>query len=63
MLAAMKTSDLTDRIQDFQKRATKSARDACEATDEYVHENVWTSVACAVALGCVLGFLLGRSFD
>jgi len=59
----MKTSDLTDRLQDFQKRATKSARNVCEATDEYVHENVWMSVAVAAALGCVLGFVLGRSGD
>jgi ElaB/YqjD/DUF883 family membrane-anchored ribosome-binding protein len=59
----MKTSDLTDRIQDIQKRATESARNACQATDDYVHENVWMSVGFAAALGCVLGFLLGRSGD
>lgn len=63
MLARMKTSDLTDKLQDFQKRATETARDACQATDEYVHDNVWMSVAFAAALGCVLGFLLGRSRD
>lgn len=63
MLASMKTSDLTDRLQDIQKRATESARNACQATDEYVHENVWMSVAVAAALGCALGFLLGRSGD
>ena len=63
MLASMKTSDLTDKIQDIQKRATETARNACEATDEYVHENVWMSVAFAAALGCALGFLLGRSRD
>jgi ElaB/YqjD/DUF883 family membrane-anchored ribosome-binding protein len=61
--ARMKTTELTDRLQDFQKRATKSARNACQATDEYVHENAWTSVAFAAVLGCVLGFFLGRSRD
>ena len=63
MLASMKTSDLTDRLQDFQKRATETARNVCQATDEYVHENAWTSVAFAAVLGCVLGFFLGRSRD
>ena len=59
----MKTSDLTDKFQDFQKRAGDTARNVCQATDEYVHDNVWTSVAFAAVIGCVLGFLLGRSQD
>lgn len=63
MLPPMKTSDVTDRLQDFQKRAGETARNACQAADEYVHENAWQSVAIAVVLGCVLGFFLGRSRD
>jgi len=63
MLAPMNTSEVTEKLQDFQKRATKSARKACEATDEYVHENAWTSVALAAVAGCVIGFFLGRSRD
>lgn len=59
----MKTSDVTDRLQDFQKRASEAAQDACQATDEYVHENAWTSVAFAAVIGCVLGFFLGRGRD
>ena len=59
----MKTSDLTDTLQDFQKRATETARNVCQATDEYVHDNAWMSVAFAAAIGCVLGFFLGRSRD
>ena len=56
----MKTTDVTERLQDFQKRATESARNAAQATHEYVHENAWTSVAFAAVIGCVLGFFLGR---
>lgn len=62
-MAAMKTSDLKDRIQDFQDRATEGARNAMQTTHEYVHENAWTSVACAAVLGCLIGFILGRSRD
>jgi len=59
----MKTSDVTDKIQDFQDRATETARNAAKATHEYVHENAWTSVAFAAVVGCVIGFLMGRSRD
>ena len=63
MLAAMKTSDVTDKLQDFQQRATETAKNVCTATDDYVHDNVWTSVALAAVVGCVVGFFLGRGRD
>lgn len=59
----MNTNDVTERLQDFQQKATESARNACRATDEYVHDNVWTSVAIAAVAGCVVGFFLGRGRD
>ena len=59
----MKTTDVTDKLQDFQKRATETAQNVCQATDEYVHENAWTSVAFAAVAGCVVGFFLGRGRD
>jgi len=59
----MNTSDVTERLQNFQQKATETARNACEATDEYVHENVWTSVAVAALVGCIVGFFLGRGRD
>jgi ElaB/YqjD/DUF883 family membrane-anchored ribosome-binding protein len=59
----MKTTDVKERLQDFRERATDTARNVCEATDEYVHENAWTSVALAAVAGCVIGFFLGRSRD
>jgi len=59
----MNTNDVTERLQDFQKKATETARNACQATDDYVHDNVWTSVAVAAVVGCVVGFFLGRGRD
>ena len=63
MLAPMKTNELTDRLQDFQQRAAETARNVRDATDEYVHENAWTSVAIAALAGCLIGFFLGRGRD
>lgn len=63
MLAPMKTNELTDRLQDFQQRAAETARNVRDVTDEYVHENAWTSVAIAALAGCLIGFFLGRGRD
>jgi ElaB/YqjD/DUF883 family membrane-anchored ribosome-binding protein len=36
------------------------SREAAKATDEYVHENPWSSIGVAAGLGVLLGFLIGR---
>ncbi|HXT12045.1 MAG TPA: hypothetical protein VN873_10825 [Candidatus Angelobacter sp.] len=59
----MNTNDLTERLQDFQHKATDSARKAAQATDDYVRDNVWTSIALGAVVGCIVGFLLGRTRD
>ena len=59
----MKTTDVTDKLEDWQKQITKTARQVGTATDDYVHENAWSSVALAAVVGCVVGFLLGRRHD
>lgn len=66
----MKTEDiveqgqeLTEKAKDWQETAMQQARDAGEATQEYVRENAWTSLAVAAGIGCLLGFLLARARD
>jgi ElaB/YqjD/DUF883 family membrane-anchored ribosome-binding protein len=49
--------------QQWQQNALDKTKDAAQATDQYVRENVWTSIALAVLAGCALGFLMGRSRD
>jgi hypothetical protein len=56
----MKTQEMTNRIHDIQKRIGDTAKNVGTATDGYVHENAWKSVALAAAVGCLLGFLLGH---
>jgi len=52
-----------ETAQQWQEAAMERARNAAQATDDYVRDNVWTTVALAVLAGCALGFLLGRSRD
>ncbi|HTL16100.1 MAG TPA: hypothetical protein VL793_02635 [Patescibacteria group bacterium] len=55
--------DWKETAQQWQQAAMERARNAAQATDDYVRENVWSTVALAVLAGCALGFLLGRSRD
>lgn len=77
----MKTSDITetvenlqDKAKDFQDQATEeanrwkdcaleTAKTATQATDRFVQDNVWTTVAIAALAGCAIGFLLARDND
>jgi ElaB/YqjD/DUF883 family membrane-anchored ribosome-binding protein len=59
----MNTREMTDRLQDWQKRAGEKARNAGQAADDYVRENPWTTVAFAAILGCVLGYILSGRRD
>ncbi len=59
----MKTREITGKFQDWQKRATETARDFGQTTDQYVHENTWMALGIAAMLGCVIGFWLASSRD
>lgn len=59
----MKTQQITDRLQDWQKTIGDKAKNVGEVTDRYVHENTWSSIAFAAIMGCVIGFLLGNRRD
>ena len=60
----MKTQDLTNpseaanRIKEWQGVVTDKAKDISSATDRYVQDNPWKTVAIAAIVGCILGFLM-----
>lgn len=67
----MNTRQMTDKfqewqqragetVQDWQKRAGETARNVGQATDQYVRDNTWTTIAVAAVVGCLLGFLLAN---
>lgn len=58
MLVGMDTSEFTNRVEDWQKRASETARNLGQNTDRYVRENTWSTLLIAAVVGCVVGYLL-----
>ena len=54
----MNTRVMTDKVQDWQKRAAETARNFGNVTDKYVRENTWTTIAPAAVGGCIGGYFL-----
>ncbi|MGN6554735.1 MAG: DUF883 family protein [Verrucomicrobiota bacterium] len=50
---------MTNRLQDWQKKAGQTARNVGKVTDDYVHENTWASIGYAALVGVLLGYLIG----
>ena len=59
----MKTREMRNKLQDWQKQATEKVQDAGEEVDRYVRENTWQALAVAAVFGCVVGFLLANRRD
>jgi ElaB/YqjD/DUF883 family membrane-anchored ribosome-binding protein len=49
-----------EELQALQDSALQSAKAAAHATDHFVHENPWQSVAMAAGAGLLLGVLISR---
>lgn len=48
------------RIAQAGYAAAAQTREAAKATDDYVHDNPWTAVGVAAAVGIVIGVLLAK---
>lgn len=49
-----------DKLGDLQDLTLARARAAGKAADQYVHDNPWSSIGAAAAVGLLVGVLLGR---
>lgn len=49
-----------EKMAEAQDALIEKSKVAAKATDEYVHENPWTSVGVAAGVGLVIGLLIGR---
>lgn len=50
-------------LNDAQDTVVRHSRAAARATDDYVHDNPWRSLAVALAAGLVVGLLVKSSRD
>jgi ElaB/YqjD/DUF883 family membrane-anchored ribosome-binding protein len=48
------------KLSDLQDISLARARAAGKAADQYVHDNPWSSIGAAAAVGLLVGVLLGR---
>jgi ElaB/YqjD/DUF883 family membrane-anchored ribosome-binding protein len=49
-----------EKLADVSAAGRERARLAAAATDDYVHDNPWSSIGAAAAVGLLIGVLLGR---
>jgi len=54
--AVEKAQDKLDRLQ---RDATRATREAADAADKWVHQNPWSSIGAAAAIGLLIGVLVG----
>lgn len=47
--------------RDRWRRAQRMSRERGRQVDEFVHENVWTSIGIAAAVGAVMGMMMRKS--
>ncbi|HQU50313.1 MAG TPA: DUF883 family protein [Casimicrobiaceae bacterium] len=48
------------RLQELESGAVDRAKAAARATDDYVHDNPWTVIGAAAAIGFLAGLLMNR---
>ena len=49
-----------EKLADLGAASAERARRAANAADDYVHDNPWSSIGTAAAVGLLVGVLLGR---
>lgn len=52
--------DALGRAHAIQEQAVARGKQIAQASDEYVHQNPWRTVAVAAGVGLLLGVILGR---
>lgn len=57
---AYSETEVPNRLREVQQRIGDTAKNVTHATDEYVHDHPWQTVAIAAAIGCLLGFLIAN---
>ena len=51
-------TETSHRFRELQQQVGEKARNVSRVTDQFVHENTWTTVAVAAVIGCLIGYFL-----
>jgi ElaB/YqjD/DUF883 family membrane-anchored ribosome-binding protein len=49
-----------DELDGLQRNVTRASREAADAADHWVHQNPWSGIGAAAAVGLLIGVLVGR---
>jgi ElaB/YqjD/DUF883 family membrane-anchored ribosome-binding protein len=58
--AASALENAQDKLDGLQRDVVRATREAADATDHWVHENPWSSIGAAAAVGLLIGVLVAR---
>jgi ElaB/YqjD/DUF883 family membrane-anchored ribosome-binding protein len=58
--AADRVKQAKAAITKIERNAVQAAKDVATKSDDYVHDNPWTSIAVGAGVGLILGLLIGR---
>lgn len=58
--AADRLKQAKNAIGKVEHNAMQAAKEVVTRSDDYVHENPWTSIAVGAGVGLILGLLIGR---
>lgn len=56
-------SQVSDKLRDAQGRVSETAKNVSYATDQYVRENPWKTVAIVALAACLVGWFLNAARD
>lgn len=56
-------SSVKDNAAHYQEAVVEKTKVAAKATDEFVHENPWRSIAIGATIGLLLGVAISRNKD
>jgi ElaB/YqjD/DUF883 family membrane-anchored ribosome-binding protein len=54
---------VSNKFRDVQGRVSDTAKNVSYATDQYVHENPWKTIAIVALAACITGWLLNSARD
>ena len=56
-------SQVSEKLQNVQERVGETARNVTDATDRYVRDNPWKTIALVALAACMVGYLLSAARD